>query len=243
MNIKERIAQMNSPIEGEKYITLTLTANEEGQVQWSTQSQFFGYNDKKPRRELRIPSEVEPKKMASLWSDIGFPYVFVNNKNDWSIFLLIGGNAIVSKKIVELKYPEIFSPIEVFADGLTGTIEAFKVVKDELRKVPTPKNRMKILKRDDYRCKICGRRAEDHIDVELHVHHARPFSKGGLTKENNLITLCQTCHKGLYPHFDFQLFELIPNCTKFPKFANMQTDLIEGIKRYRCITLKLFNKR
>jgi len=41
------------------------------------------------------------------------------------------------------------------------------------------------------------------------VHHIKPFSEGGLTEKNNLITLCKTCHDGLYPHFDYSLYSLI----------------------------------
>jgi hypothetical protein len=30
---------------------------------------------------------------------------------------------------------------------------------------------MDVLRRDDFRCQICGRRAADYVDIELHVHH------------------------------------------------------------------------
>ncbi|MFP6771619.1 MAG: HNH endonuclease [Alphaproteobacteria bacterium] len=68
---------------------------------------------------------------------------------------------------------------------------------------------MRILERDDYRCCICGRRASDHVDIELHVHHIRPWGIGGLTVEKNLITLCHTCHNGLVPHHKPALFRII----------------------------------
>ncbi|MBL7176659.1 MAG: HNH endonuclease [Desulfobacteraceae bacterium] len=101
---------------------------------------------------------------------------------------------------------------------------------------------MKVLRRDDYRCKICGRRSMDYVDVELNVHHVRPWSMGGLTKGNNLITLCRTCHKGLDPHCDYKLYELIDSTIEIPDGKSMREELIEGIKRYRKISWESYKK-
>ena len=55
--------------------------------------------------------------------------------------------------------------------------------------------RYRILRRDHFRCQICGRTAdEDH--VKLHVDHIVPIAKGGKTEPNNLRTLCQDCNLG-----------------------------------------------
>ena len=54
--------------------------------------------------------------------------------------------------------------------------------------------RYDILKRDNYRCKICGASAQD--GVKLQVDHIIPVSKGGKTTWNNLQTLCERCNMG-----------------------------------------------
>ncbi|WP_233899431.1 HNH endonuclease [Pseudonocardia dioxanivorans] len=56
---------------------------------------------------------------------------------------------------------------------------------------------MHVLKRDGFRCVICGRRPRGHEDIELHVHHVLPWRFFDPTAEWNLATLCGTCHKGL----------------------------------------------
>ncbi len=58
----------------------------------------------------------------------------------------------------------------------------------------TDKMRYSILKRDGFRCQICGRTAND--GVKLHVDHIMPVSKGGETEPNNLRTLCEACNLG-----------------------------------------------
>ncbi len=67
--------------------------------------------------------------------------------------------------------------------------------------------RMEVLKRDGFRCCVCGRRASDHVDLELAVHHVIPVEHDGAI-EPNLMTLCTTCHKGLDPHYEVLLREL-----------------------------------
>lgn len=60
--------------------------------------------------------------------------------------------------------------------------------------------RYDILKRDGFRCVICGASAVD--GVKLHVDHIRPVSKGGKTVASNLRTLCQRCNLGKSDKYD-----------------------------------------
>lgn len=66
--------------------------------------------------------------------------------------------------------------------------------KKRARSQMTDKLRYSILKRDGFKCKICGRTAND--GVKLHVDHIIPVSKGGETTPDNLQTLCETCNWG-----------------------------------------------
>lgn len=54
--------------------------------------------------------------------------------------------------------------------------------------------RYDVLRRDGYRCRICGATASD--GVKLHVDHIIPVSKGGKTTLSNLQTLCERCNRG-----------------------------------------------
>lgn len=63
------------------------------------------------------------------------------------------------------------------------------------RALMTPRLRKAILGRDGYTCKRCGVGTADEPHLLLEVDHIVPISKGGLTSENNLQTLCWKCNR------------------------------------------------
>jgi len=57
--------------------------------------------------------------------------------------------------------------------------------------------RQYVLKRDNYTCQCCGRHPTEKNGIRLHVHHKESRKTGG-NAPNNLITLCEDCHKALH---------------------------------------------
>ena len=53
--------------------------------------------------------------------------------------------------------------------------------------------RSAVLHRDNYTCQYCGKK-----NCRLEVHHIKFKSNGGTDDEENLITLCEDCHKGIH---------------------------------------------
>ena len=56
-----------------------------------------------------------------------------------------------------------------------------------------PSTRWRILKRDNFRCVLCG---SDATDRKLHIDHIIPVSKGGLSVIKNMRVLCEQCNIG-----------------------------------------------
>jgi hypothetical protein len=121
-------------------------------------------------------------------------------------------------------------------EGALGFTDLNKLPKAAFQKAPSPKLRMEVLKRDKYRCMICGQRPADDVNIQLHTHHIRPYGKSGVTTGRNLISLCHTCHAGLEPHYEYNLFTLIEN-----KFNNSDgrikqralEEYIDSVENYR----------
>lgn len=67
-------------------------------------------------------------------------------------------------------------------------------VKHKTKREISDRIRFKILMRDGFTCKKCGRSPMQELGVEL--HHIVPWSKGGETIPENLETKCKKCNLG-----------------------------------------------
>ena len=56
--------------------------------------------------------------------------------------------------------------------------------------------RFLVMKRDNFKCCMCGRSPATTPGLELHIDHIIPWSKGGETTIDNLQTLCSDCNLG-----------------------------------------------
>lgn len=159
------------------YYALTLTATDDGHIRWASQTIYVGPGAK-PYWELRVSAPVNALSMRRAWGDVGQTSIVVADLGTLSFFLRAGGNAHVEESIARGRFPRLFEPVEC-APSWWGVRSMADVQPKALRHAPTPKLRMDVLRRDDYRCRACGRRSADYVGLELHVHHIWPHGKGG----------------------------------------------------------------
>lgn len=95
--------------------------------------------------------------------------------------------------IIDCIFKEIEIPV-TFNDIKSMVHDYYK----NKRKSLSRKKRVQIMERDGYTCSLCGRKPPD---VELHVDHIVPRSKGGLDDDRNLQTLCSDCNYGKSDNF------------------------------------------
>lgn len=235
---------MRFPKYENKYYAITIIANQEGKPCWSCYSHWVGFEDDGRKVELRQASLiVAPRLVKILRNDLKEGCFVVDTVEELRVFLLLGGHAIIEKEIAEVALLDILKPQPSVQIGFAG----FRVIKDLpktiFQKAPTKKQRMRILKRDNYRCKICGRSPYNNVDITIHVHHIRQWAKGGVTDDANLITLCHTCHEGLDPHNEISLFGLLSESEKLIDVQSSRKTHIEGVKRYRKESFKRARKQ
>ena len=77
---------------------------------------------------------------------------------------------------------------------LEGKLTASAFAKEQ-RILMTKKLREFIKKRDNYPCCICGNSTHTEPNLLLEIDHIVPVSKGGVTEEKNLQTLCWKCNR------------------------------------------------
>lgn len=54
---------------------------------------------------------------------------------------------------------------------------------------------LEILKRDNFKCKLCSKSPAIDDKIFLEIDHIIPFRKGGNCRQENLQTLCNICHR------------------------------------------------
>lgn len=199
-----------SPLDNTEYFQFSLFSNGEGEYRYSYMSHWCGHDENKVNIELRAPSVVIVDNAIKLFREIDEPLLIINDKKDLFFFLnFFGGNGLIEKKLSEEYLKSKIQNRKVVRTYDQGYLDFNNIPKKEFNRAANPKLRMKIFKRDNFKCKTCGASPANNEHVELHLHHITPLSCGGLTRENNLITLCHTCHKGLEPHYDLSLYSFI----------------------------------
>lgn len=226
-----------------RYYQLTLTATPDGKLAWGAYSHFVDFTDETGRFELRAPSIIKADKLAKLYTELGERYVVVNDERSLAAFLMMGGHGLIESSIAARWLADVLKPAPVARSGPVGFKSLAVIPTPELNRAPTRKQRLRILRRDNYRCRICGERPADNVHVKLHIHHMRMWSKGGLTEDINLITICETCHDGLEPHEDWTLLQLVPGASLRDHLDRERDEYVEGVKRYRAVATSIRARR
>jgi 5-methylcytosine-specific restriction endonuclease McrA len=85
--------------------------------------------------------------------------------------------------------------IPVASGSPTQAVGSIAIPDEKKRDIPL-KLRLKVLDRDNYSCKYCGRSPALCAGIVLHVDHRIPYARGGKTELTNLQTLCGECNLG-----------------------------------------------
>jgi Homing endonuclease associated repeat/HNH endonuclease len=105
-----------------------------------------------------------------------------------------------SKGTYERRFGGWRQSLEKFVAFANGTLQepVFRssAAPDRSPRFPDLRMRWRVLNRDSFRCRSCGRSPAIGHGVILHVDHIRAWSKGGTTNDENLQTLCDRCNLG-----------------------------------------------
>ncbi|MDZ4309301.1 MAG: HNH endonuclease [Cypionkella sp.] len=177
--------------------------------QMSFYTHWVGFADAERRIELRAPSKLEYARLAMGWLEhLQGPLLQIRSEIELWPFFIKGGAAAIDAELAEKLISKHLKVSQVTSTGL-GAFSSVRDISEALQRAPSKKLRMRILERDNYRCRVCGQSSKTNVNIELHVHHIRPWANQGATTENNLVTLCHTCHGGLDPHWNMKLAEFI----------------------------------
>lgn len=154
-------------------------------------------NRKRENLVLSIVKELNPrikqrKYKARLRAELGFdPVAFDQISFPTYTFQYIsaGGNSSDHHDIVMNS-----DALEEFVDYLSAKVKFRKSIAGQ-RALMNKALRDSIKERDNFQCQACGISARNTQNLLLEIDHIKPLSKGGITCEENLQTLCWKCNR------------------------------------------------
>jgi len=154
-------------------------------------------------RNLGITEEMYFKNLEEVWTKLGRQPHLSDMKKPLSKYV---GDAYAYKfgtwrKALE-KFVEYINQEEIAETATNIKVEPVdNILKIYEQKHKTKRNiswrlRFVVMRRDNFKCKHCGRTPATDPKIILHVDHIIPHANGGETVLDNLQTLCSVCNIG-----------------------------------------------
>ena len=138
-----------------------------------------------------VPDYIMKEDEAGFYSRLGFANIDESVLTvEYKFSYTSGGGMAQRSFTVPMTEETIVELIHVLQSKLTTSAFA-----KEQRMLMTKKLREFIKKRDNFTCCICCNSAHVEPNLLLEIDHIIPVSKGGLTAEDNLQTLCWKCNR------------------------------------------------
>jgi len=160
------------------------------------------------RSQLNIPEEELFKNIEDVWITLGRQPKYAEIKKPLSKFSAgtydnrFGSWGKALKQFVKYINSDKEESELLHNESEENKTEIKNNVKHKTKRKISDRLRFKILMRDGFTCKSCGKSPMKEMGVELHVDHILPWSKGGETVPDNLETKCKQCNLGKGNAFD-----------------------------------------
>ncbi|HDO25760.1 MAG TPA: HNH endonuclease [Nitrospirae bacterium] len=110
--------------------------------------------------------------------------------------------SLFSGDVYKKRFGSWRSALETFVktvDSSPAEIDNYQ--ETDIQRHRTPRNpslrlKFKVMRRDNFKCKLCGASPALKPGLVLHIDHIKPWIIGGETVMNNLETLCEQCNIG-----------------------------------------------
>ena len=141
--------------------------------------------------EFSAPRVIERFMKDELMEQIGLDVPEIKIEHQEYIFEYVSAGGNSSQNTVVALNEEVLEKTILY---LSEKIDRKKSASYQ-RSLMTPKLRQKIKERDNYTCQSCEVSVYDQDLLLLEIDHIIPVSKGGLSTEDNLQTLCWKCNR------------------------------------------------
>lgn len=152
----------------------------------------------KSRTPPYIPEDELFRNLEEVWRHLGRQPRYQDLKDDISLY----GNTTYAKRFgswrgaLEAFVAYINAEDRNPAPSYPSDSPVAKELKQQGSRNINWRLRFIVMRRDNFKCKVCGRTPATDSSVTLDVDHIKAWSKGGPTVLENLQTLCTKCNIG-----------------------------------------------
>ncbi len=160
---------------------------------WRNALQKAGLEVAKMHRE-RIDDEEYFRNLENIWRSLGKQPVQGDVEKPLSIY---------SMAAYKKRFGNWRKALEAFVEYI-NKVESVEIKTATAKTVKTNRTsrniswrtRFLVMRRDNFKCKNCGRSPASDPGIILHVDHIKAWANGGETISENLQTLCSICNIG-----------------------------------------------
>lgn len=175
--------------------------NENGKFSASTLARRFGswfksleFAKLQRTRTLGVSDEEYFKNLEDVWSKIGRQPKYNDMQKPLSKYVAGAYSYRFGTWRKALK--KFVSYVDSEKTELVGSVDIQRSTSHTTKRSISWRLRFIILKRDNFKCRICGRSPSNDPRIVLEIDHIKPWSNGGETIHENLQTLCSVCNSG-----------------------------------------------
>lgn len=173
--------------QGKDLITPEILSKDQHRYQSAGESEKQWIEDRAARvngRGFSFGKELQKQSLSPHWRNPHMALFWTGEKRSVPVLKLRSGCVVSSTHLSEI--PTGF---------LSNSDDADASMPSFVYRTPVSKRlRFFVLRRDGYRCQLCG--LTQHDGVKLEVDHKIPVARGGQTTPENLWTLCHPCNNG-----------------------------------------------
>ena len=149
----------------------------------------------KTRTPMNLPEEELFKNLEEIWTKLGRQPRYLEIQKPFSKY---------SVGTYEYRFGTYRKALEKFIAYINNeprTLSEPPMTKKALQRHKTTRNinwrlRFIVMRRDNFKCKNCGRSPATDPTIILHVDHVKAWASNGETVIDNLQTLCSVCNIG-----------------------------------------------